>query len=170
MAVKLDHIRDPEAGLALLSNNPDEETPEQRQLRRFWTFVFEEWRDGLAGDTLAFHRALRACSYQGKPPPRGLLDDMIAREVERMSKEERRDQAALARHKKRWEAMRAALAEDLSYEDARAAASVNLARGNAWGEPRTVRESYEIINKAGGARASLTDYRRARQRRNSKPE
>jgi hypothetical protein len=170
MAVILDDIQDPEAGLALLSNCPAEETPEQSHRRRFWIFVFTEWRDGLAGDTLAFMRALLACSYQGEPPPRGLVDALIAREIERMSQEERQDHAAMARHKARWEAMRAALAEGLSYEGARAAASARLAGRDAAGEPRTVRESYEIINDAGGERASLTGYRRARQRRNSKPE
>jgi hypothetical protein len=170
MAVMLDDILDPEVGLALLSNRPDEETPEQSQHRRFWTFVFKEWRDGLAGDTLAFLRALLACSYERVPPPRGLVDALIAREIERMAQEERQDHAAMARHKARWEAMRAALAEGLSYEGARAAASARLAGSNAAGEPRTVRESYEIINDAGGERATLTGYRRARQRRNSKTE
>ena len=170
MAVMLDDIQDPEAGLALLSKRPDEETPEQAHRRRFWTFLFNEWRDGLAGDTLAFLRTLLACNYEGEPPPRGLVNALIAREVERMSREERQDLAAMARHKARWEAMRAALAEGQSYEAARAAASVRLAGSDAAGEPRTVRESYEIINDAGGERASLTGYRRARQRRNSKPE
>jgi hypothetical protein len=169
-AVILDRVKDPEAGLVLLSKRPDEETAEQSHLRRFWTFVFEEWRDGTAGDTLAFMRALLACSYQGKPPPRGLVDALIAHEIEHMSQGERQDRAALARHKARWEAMEAALAEDLSHERARAAASARLASSDAAGEPRTVRESYEIINDAGGKRASLTSYRRARQQRNSKAE
>jgi hypothetical protein len=170
MEVMLDDIRDPEAGLALLSKRPDEETPEQSRRRRFWTFVFTEWRDGLAGDSLAFMRALLACSYRGEAPPRGLVDALIAREIERMSQEERQDHAAMTRHKARWEAMRAALAKGRSYEAARAAASARLASSDAAGEPRTVRESYEIINDAGGERASLTTYRRARHRRKSKPE
>ena len=87
-----------------------------------------------------------------------------------MSQEERQDHAAMARHKARWEAMRAALAEGLSHEGARAAASTTLFGSDAAGEPRTVRESYEIINDAGGKHASLTTYRRARQRHRSKPE
>src|SRR4029077_16712077 len=93
---------------------------------------------------------------QPKPPPRGLVDALIAREIERMSQEERQDHAAMARHKARWEAMRAALAEGLSHEGARAAASTTLFGSDAAGEPRTVRESYEIINDAGGKHASLT--------------
>ena len=165
-----DNIQDPEAGLALLSKHPDEGTPEQIHRRRFWTFLFNQWRDGLAGDTIAFLRALLACNYEGEPPPRGLVNALFAREIERMAKEERQDHAAMHRHKARWKAMRAALAEGQSYETARAAASARLAGSDAAGLPRTVRESYEIINEAGGERASLTGYRRARQRRNSKPE
>ena len=37
MAVVLDDIQDPEAGLALLSNSPDEETPEQSHRRMGWS-------------------------------------------------------------------------------------------------------------------------------------
>ena len=170
MAGIFDDIQDLEAGLALLSQRLDEETPEQAHRLRFWTFLFNEWRDGLAGDTLAFLRTLLACNYEGEPPPRGLVNALIAREVERMSREERQDLAAMHRHKARWKAMRAALAEGQPYEAARAAASARLAGSDAAGSSRTVRESYEIINEAGGERASLTGYRRARQRRNSKPE
>jgi hypothetical protein len=171
MAVNLDIIQDPEAGLAAIESDwPDEGTPEQRRYRRAWIFVLKEWRDGLAGDTLAFMRALLVCHYLGEPPLYGLLMALTARVVEQMSKEEQQDHAALARHRARWKAMQAALAEGLSYESAREAASARLVGSDAAGLPRTVRESYEIINKAGGERASLTGYRRARQQRNSKPE
>jgi hypothetical protein len=174
MAVILNRIRDPEEGLALLAKrpaDPAEETPESKHLRKFWTHVFTEWRDGLAGDTLAFMRALLACSHCHKPPPRGLIDAMIAQASKLMSPAEQRDHAALARHMVRWKAVQAALAEGRSYAGAREAASASLACSDAAGEPRTVRESYEIINDAGGARVSLKSYRRARQhRRNSKTE
>jgi hypothetical protein len=160
----LEEIRDPEAGLALLAKRPDQETPQSRTLRRFWTFVFEGWRDGLAGDTLGFMRALLACNYCGKPPPRGLVDAMIAQASKLMSPEEQQDQVALARHKARWEAMQAELDKGLSLERSSAAASESLARSDARGEPRSLRESHRIIKKAGGARATLLSYRRARPR------
>jgi hypothetical protein len=160
----LDDIRDPEAGLALLAKCPDKETPEQSRLRKFWTHVFTEWRDGLAGDRLAFLRALAACSLLGKPPPRGLVDALIAREIEQMSKEERQDHEALARHKARWQAMEAELVKGRSLERASAAVSESFASSDARGEPRSMRESYKIITKAGGARATLVSYRRVRPR------
>jgi hypothetical protein len=168
MTVNLDTVRDPEAGLALIESGwPDEGTPEQRRDRRAWIFVLKEWRDGLAGDTLAFMRALLVCHHLGEPPPYGLVMALTAHVANRLSSRERQDHAALARHRARWEAMQAALAEGRSYEDARAAASARLAGSDAAGEARTVRDSHELINDAGGKRTSLTSYRRARQRRNS---
>jgi hypothetical protein len=171
MAVTLDDIRDPEAGLALIESDwPDEGTPEQRQDRRAWIFLLKEWRDGLAGDTLAFMRALLVCHHLGEPPPYGLVMALTSHVANRLSPKERQDHAALARHRARWEAMQAALGEGLSYESARAAASARLFGSDAAGEPRMVRESHELINDAGGKRTSLTSYRRARKRRNSTPK
>ena len=152
----LNDISDPEEGLALLAERPREEIPEQAFLRQFWTFIFEEWRDGLRGDPLAFGRALLACSVLGKMRPYGLVNAVLAREVERMSPKDHQDHSYFAQHKARYEAVRALVDAGMSQGRAYDAAADLLAKEGARGEPRTMRESFEIIFDAGGERTSLT--------------
>src|SRR5262249_26032043 len=45
------------------------ETPEQKRARQFWQLQFTDWRDLLAGDTLAVSRAVIDCALFNRSPP-----------------------------------------------------------------------------------------------------
>jgi hypothetical protein len=97
--VALDQVGDPATGLTLLGQRPRRpETPEQKRMRLFWKFQFEQWRNWLNGDTLAFGRALYACSVLSRPPPRWLRDAGMKLSERGMSDAERRDQGNLQLH------------------------------------------------------------------------
>jgi hypothetical protein len=53
--VALDAITDPEAGLALLAQRPDDETPEQKRLRLFWQFRSQR-QSGLSAAQISAQR------------------------------------------------------------------------------------------------------------------
>jgi hypothetical protein len=167
--VALNEIEDPETGLALLAEAPAPQTPEQERTRLFWTEQFKQWRQWRAGDKLAFCRALVACQKCHKPPPRWLCDaSLIA--VQGMTRAELREQAALSDHIRRWQAVQAARGlrpwdgrnnpKPGTWEDAWAEAADRLGESD-----RTVRESYTLVQAAGGADITLETYRREVRRR-----
>src|SRR5215469_10958890 len=94
---RLDDIRHPEQGLALISKEPPNETPEQRKLRKFWQFQFMQWRNWLAGDSLAIPRAIYCCRVVGYPPPRWLMDASLQFAERGMFPKERDAQTDFAR-------------------------------------------------------------------------
>src|SRR5262245_16435557 len=166
--IELDRIRNPEEGLALLANVPDFETIESAERRRLWRFLFAEWRDALAGDTLAFARALLVCSHSHLDPPPALLNALFEHLISTMTDEERQDQAALLRHRKRWAAMQESRARGFSWPKGREAASERLASTDAAGQPSAVKASYELVEEAGGRRMTLISYRRVTRQRTKK--
>jgi hypothetical protein len=109
----LDLIEDPEQGIALLSKDPPNETPEQRKLRQFWLFQFTQWRNWLAGDSLAYLRAIHCCRVEGQPPPRWLDKAGIDFLEQGLSGTERERQNDFARHYRRWEAVEASKRREL---------------------------------------------------------
>jgi hypothetical protein len=111
--IVLDLIKDPEQGIALLSKDPPNETPEQRKLRRFWLFQFTQWRNWLAGDSLAYLRAIHCCRVEGQPPPRWLDKAGIEFVEQGLSGTERERQNDFARHYRRWEAVEASKRREL---------------------------------------------------------
>src|SRR5262249_15379862 len=111
--VRLDDIRDPEAGLAALSKDPPNETPESRKLRKLWQFQFKCWRDWLAGDSLAIPRAIYCCRNENQRPPRWLMDASVEFAEQGLSDTERERQNDFARHYRRWEAVEASKRREL---------------------------------------------------------
>src|SRR5262249_57859635 len=111
--VRLDDIRDPEAGLAALSKDPPNETPESRKLRKLWQFQFKCWRDWLAGDSLAIPRAIYCCRNENQRPPRWLMNASVEFAEQGLSDTERERQNDFARHYRRWEAVEASKRREL---------------------------------------------------------
>src|SRR5262245_28165274 len=112
--IRLDDIQDPEAGLALLAkDDPPNETPESRKLRKFWQFQFECWRDWLAGDSLAIPRAIYCCRNENQRPPRWLMNASVEFAEQGLSDTERERQNDFARHYRRWEAVEASKRREL---------------------------------------------------------
>jgi hypothetical protein len=177
---RLDDIQDPEVGLALVSGEPPNDTPEQRMVRKFWRSQFEQWRDWKAGDSLAIPRAIHCCRITNRPPPRWLDEASVESAERRMSSDERERQNDFARHLARWEAVVASHqrerelrakspdAPHVSWADhfERAAEAEILSREGAVADSTTVGGSYKLIQRAGGRNATLESYKREAQKFN----
>ena len=176
--IRLDDIQDPEAGLAALSKDPPNETPESRKLRKFWQFQFECWRDWLAGDSLAIPRAIYCCHVVGHPPPRWLVDASVEFAERGMSPKELERQNDFARHHRRWQAVEAAKRRNheqrvkyprrasLSREDPYEKAVEILSRDEAEPNVLTITGSHKLIQEAGGTGATFESYRQVARRHN----
>jgi hypothetical protein len=174
-SIKFDEIQDPETGLALLAKCPGEETPEQENKRLFWQFQFVQWRDWRAGDVLAVSRALTCCSLFRRPPPRWLCDASHELCERNMSADEKRAYRDGAKHFLRWEAVELVRGrrpwDPRNYKrkmhgDAVWAAAAKLVAGtDAKGSAETVRKSYALVRRAGGALVTLQNYRREVEKR-----
>src|SRR5262245_22047037 len=177
-AIRLDDILDPEQGLALISKEPPNETPEQRKLRRHWLYQFECWRDWLAGDSLAIPRAIYGCRVTHQPPPRWLIDASLQFAERGMLPKERDAQTDFARHHRRWELVQASIRrhDKLQVESPRRSGSFKedpveraaeiLNRSEPAVSDDTIRDSHRFINDAGGAHATFESYRREAHKRN----
>jgi len=177
-AIRLDDILDPEQGLALISKEPPNETPEQRKLRRHWLYQFECWRDWLAGDSLAIPRAIYGCRVTHQPPPRWLIDASLQFAERGMLPKERDAQTDFARHHRRWELVQASIRrhDKLQVESPRRAGSFKedpveraaeiLNRTEPAVSDDTIRDSHRFINDAGRAHATFESYRREAHKRN----
>jgi hypothetical protein len=167
----LDQIRDPEFGLALLAKHP----PEQEQDRQFWQLQFTYMRDWQAGDTLALGHALVDCKLFNKPLPFWLLKAHSELYVRGMSAAEKRSRGDMVTHFLRWKAVK--LVRGRHPNDPR-----NFEKGvrgdSVWEEAAklltdtdpgvdafTVRKSYTLIERAGGASVTLSSYRREVKKR-----
>jgi hypothetical protein len=174
--IALDAIADPETGLALLAQRPDDETPEQSRLRLFWQFQFMQWRDWLAGDVLAFARAQFCCSYLHQGPPRWLRKASLELCERRMSDGDKRTYGDLTDHLLRYQAVQSVRgrrpwdARNTSKSKVRGdavwkAAAKLLAGNGVKCSGETVRKSYTLIKRAGGERVTLPSYKRAVEER-----
>jgi hypothetical protein len=168
---ELDLIRDPETGLALLAKCAGGKTPEQERERLFWQLQFMAMRDWRAGDTLAVSRALTDCSLFNRPPPFWLLKTGSELCVLGMSAAEKRARRAINKHFLCWKAVKLVRGRhpkdprnykkkvrdnDAVYEEAAkmlAVTGIKLRAG-------TVKKSYTLINRAGGAQVTLPSYKR----------
>jgi hypothetical protein len=156
---------DPAQGLALLREDTPEDTPEQRRRRLFWRFMFEQQLAWIAGDTLAITKCLLTCRIHHEPLPRWLADATIALICNRMPAAEQQQQSDFAMHKIRWEAVRELHERHMTLEECRPVAADMLAGTEAAGAGDTIRDSYRLIERAGGERATLDSYRAAVRRR-----
>jgi hypothetical protein len=147
---------------------------------RAWHERFERdmcW--GLArwqrGDVMGVVVATEACWRHRKPPPEWLVDAGKVLAERAMPKEERRARAEFERHFERWESLTAlrerrddlaAHGDDraISWEEARAAVAERLAGTDAAGTERTIKASYELVQAAGGERATFESYMQLRRR------
>jgi hypothetical protein len=185
--IALDRIEDPEQGVALLSKDPPDETPEQRKLRKFWLFQFECWRDWLAGDSLAIPRAIHCCYVARQLPPRWLVNASVEFAERGLSGAEKERQNDFARHYARWEAVEASkrreryereelrtkspkvrrrLPPRMSSDDHFHRAADVLDKSEAVASVDTIIGSYKLIQYAGGANATFESYRRAAKKFN----
>jgi hypothetical protein len=78
---------------------------------------------------------------------------------------ERRRQRDFKTHMNRWRAVVELYEQDATLEKCWSAASARLANTEAAGAEDTIRDSYRLIERAGGARATLDSYRAAVRRR-----
>jgi hypothetical protein len=169
-SIIFDLIRDPETGLALLAKRPGEETPEQERERQFWQLQFTHWRDWRAGDVLAVSRALTDCSLFNRPPPFWLLRASLSLCQQCMPDDEKRARGDMTKHFLRWKAVQ--LVRGKHPKDPRnykkkvrsdavwAEAAKLVADTDAKASAETMRKSYALIRRAGGARVTFTNYKR----------
>jgi hypothetical protein len=167
-------IRNPETGLVLLVERSGKETAEQERERQFWQLQFKYRRDWDAGDTLAVARAQTDCLIFNRPPPFWLLKATVSLCM-RLSDDERRKRGDMNKHWLRWKAVK--LVRGRHPNDSR-----NFKRkvqgDDVWEEARkfladtdpevdahTVRKSYTLIERAGGALVTLPSYRREVKKR-----
>jgi hypothetical protein len=166
----LDHIEDPETGLALLANRPGEETPEQALNRLFWQDQFTHWQNWRAGDVTAVWYALCSCALSRRPPPTWLCK-AVGKLCERcLSDDEKRAYGDLKKHIRRWEAVEVVRGQypgdprnykrgmlgDAVWEEA----AKLVADTDAEALADTVRKSYALIKNAGGHDVTLQSYKR----------
>jgi len=169
-------IGDPEIGLALLAKCPAAETPEQERARQFWQLQFTHWRDLLAGDVLAVGRAITDCSLFNRSPPFWLQKASTLLGYQCMSDGEKRSRRDMNKHWHRWKAVK--LVQGRHKKDPRNFTPGKVKGDAVWaeaaklvadknGEPdvETVKKSYALIKRAGGAQVTLPSYRRAVEER-----
>jgi hypothetical protein len=166
----LDLIQDPETGLALLAKRPEGETPEQEQERQFWQLQFHAMRDWRAGDVQAVGRALIGCSL-----PFWLLKASLSLCEQCMSDDEKRARGDINKHYLRWRAVQ--LVRGRHPNDPRnfkrkvrgdrvwAEAAKLVADMGVKVSAETVKKSYALIKRAGGAQVTLPSYRRELEKR-----
>ena len=174
----LDHIEDPETGLALLAKCPAAETPEQALERLFWQDQFMHWQRWRAGDVPAAWYAVASCALGKKPPPAWLCR---AIHLLCMPDAEKRACDDLTNHVRRWEAVelvRGQLPNDprnykreVRGDNVWAEAAKLVAGTNAEALADTVRKSHQLIEHAGIKHAdtmtiTLQSYRREVGERN----
>jgi len=166
----LDLIRDPETGLALLAKCPPAETPEQERERQFWQLQFTAWRDLLAGDTLAVSRAVIDCALFDRPPPFWLQKASVSRDMQCMPDGEKRARRDMNKHWLRWKAVKLVqgrhpndprnFKKKVLPDDVWEEAAKLVAGTDPEATAETVRKSYALIKRAGGARTTLPSYKR----------
>jgi hypothetical protein len=129
----------------------------------------------LGGNLFGAFAAVRLCWRHRQPPPEWLVDAVEVLVDRAMGELERRARREWSIHRERWEAFvalrehrhdLAAHGDDrgMSWEKARAAVSERLAGSDAAGSERTIKASYELIEKAGGDRATFASYLQVRRR------
>jgi hypothetical protein len=171
----LDHIEDPETGLAILAKRPAKLTPEQALSCRFWQNQFTLWRDYRAGDVMAVWYAAASCALSKRSPPAWLGKAISELCWQSIPAAERRERVDLARHKFHWEAVQLVLGRrkghPLNYErkvlpdDVFAEAAKLLADTKAKAGAEMVKKSYQLIKRAGGMNVTFRSYKRAKARR-----
>src|SRR5262245_28985490 len=163
-------VPDPETGLALLAKCPAAKTPEEEQERQFWRLQFMSWRDCLAGDVLAVSRALIDCSLFNSSPPFWLQKASVARDMQCMSDGEERARRDMNIHWHRWKAVKLVrgrhpkdprnFTREVEGDAVWEKAAKLLADTDGGVNAETVRKSYQLIERAGGAQITLPSYKR----------
>jgi hypothetical protein len=129
-----------------------------------------------SGDLTAFAQAVRLCWRHRRHPPLWLMEaskTLVERAWEEDKKRARREWAI---HRARWEALvelrerRHELKQrgddrGMTWDDAREAVSEALEKDEAAGSAAAIKESYELIQDAGGEGATFQDFLDARHRR-----
>jgi hypothetical protein len=177
----LDHIEDPETGLALLAKHPNKETPEQTLNRLFWCNQFTQWRDWRAGDVLAVSRAQMSCALSNRRPPTWLCKAVHELCGQCMPDKDKRAYGDLAKHVQRWRAVEVVRGRykgdprnyrrKVQSDDIWPEAAKLVAGTNAEADAETVGKSHALIRRAGGHDVTLQSYRRKvrkRERRRKK--
>jgi hypothetical protein len=129
-----------------------------------------------SGDLTAFAQAVRLCWRHRRHPPLWLMEASKALVERAMTEDERRGRREWAIHRARWEALvelRARRHElkqhgddrGMTWDDAREAVSEILEKTEAAGSAAAVKESHELIEHAGGERATFKSFLEARHRR-----
>jgi hypothetical protein len=170
-------IQDPETGLALLAKCTGKKTPEQEREHQFWQLQFNAMRDWGAGDGLAVGRAVTACWLFNRSPPFWLVKASNLLGMRCMSDAEKRSRRDINKHYRRWRAVqlvrgrhpndprnfkRKVHGDAIWAEAAKLVADMDA---DATVDVDTVKKSYALIKRAGGASVTLPSYRRAVKKR-----
>jgi hypothetical protein len=174
---ELDRIQDPETGLALLAkySGAGEETPEQLLNRFFWQEQFRHWQGWRDGDVTAVMAALRLCSLHKWPAPTWLEHALSELCMRCISEADKRAHTEMNTHYRRWKAVKLVRGQHANdpgnfsrkvHGDAVWEEAAKLVAGtHAEAKADTVRKSYALIRRAGGAGTTLPSYRRAVEER-----
>jgi len=130
----------------------------------------------LDGDHTAYVYAVRLCGRHRRHPPDWLIEASEALVERAMAEEEKRARREWVIHRARWEALvelrdrRHELKQHggdrgMTWDDAREAVSEILQETEAAGSAATIKESYELIQDAGGEGATFRDFLEVRHRR-----
>jgi hypothetical protein len=130
-----------------------------RRRRRFGSLISAEHSAWLAGDALAVVRAANICKICHEPPPRWLVDAILTSVVHRMSKAARRDYEAFQIHCLRWAKVKEVHERGAPWDDSYPTASDELAGTEAKAGEYMMKESYSLVQKAGGKAATFKSYR-----------
>ena len=172
---ELDLIQDPETGLALLAKHPGEETPVQTRSREFWQYQFVYWQAWRAGDVEAIAHAVTCCRSYNRTPPLWLCRAGYELHAQCRTDNEKREHGDLRKHFLRWKAVE--LVRGRRPGDPRnrktkvhgdavwVEAAKLVANTDAEASAETVRKSYALVRRAGGALVTLPNYRREVERR-----
>jgi hypothetical protein len=160
-------------GWPLDATDPDPAL-QRKRFQRTMRSLQARWR---AGDCTALAAAIRECWLRGEVPEEWLVEATADVVRLAMSEHEQRSRNDWDRHKARWEAL-VELRErryellgrfnddrGISLERARGAVSDILKQTDAAGSPEAIKQSYEIVEAAGGADATYLRYKALLQRR-----
>jgi hypothetical protein len=131
------------------------------------------------GNLTAFAQAVRLCWLYQEHPPRWVMEASEVLVERAMAEDEKRARREFIIHRTRWETLAelrerrhelAASGDErgTSWERAREAVSEYLQNDEAAGSAATIKDSYELIQDAGGEQATFKSFLEARQRRQAR--
>jgi hypothetical protein len=160
-----------------MPSEAEESAEERERFQQAMRSLRARWR---AGDLTAVDEAIRECRLRREVPEKWLEE--ASAEVVRlaMAEEEKRARRAWAIHRRRWEAVvelrerrhelfkRFGDDRGTSWERARAAVSEMLEKDEAAGSESAIKYSYELVEEAGGERATFEGYKAVLRKREGK--